>query len=84
MGVPKEAEKREVRIFEEMLVENVPNLTKYMKLHCPGSPRNSKKNSKEIHTKTHYNQFVQSQRGSESRKTEVICHIQGIINEINS
>lgn len=33
MGVTKEEEKREVRTFEEMLVENVPNLTKYMNLH---------------------------------------------------
>lgn len=46
MGVPKEEEKREVRLSEEMLVENVPNLTKYMNLHvqeAQGTPRKTLK-----------------------------------------
>lgn len=33
VGVPEEEEKGAVRIFEEMIVKNFPNVTKDMNLH---------------------------------------------------
>lgn len=42
VGVPNKEEKRTVREFQEMMVENFPDLTKYMNLHiqeAQGTPK---------------------------------------------
>lgn len=60
VGVPNKEEKT-VRKFQEMMVENFLDLTKYKNLHIQEAQGTPKKKLKEIHTQTH-NQTVESQR----------------------
>lgn len=55
MGSPEEEEREKgaVRIFEEIITENVPNLVKNLK-HPRRSVDSKYDEPKEIHTKTHH------------------------------
>lgn len=44
------------------MAENFPNLGKKIDIQNQEVQRTSKKELKEVHTKTHYNQFVKSQK----------------------
>ena len=60
IGVPKEEEKKKgtEKIFEEIIVENFPNLGKEISPVSTESPIQDK--SKEKHAKTHINQTIKS------------------------
>ena len=59
IGVPEEEEKKEgyEKIFEEIIVENFPNMEKeIVKSSSRGTKRHTQDKPKEKHTKTHTNQ----------------------------
>lgn len=51
--------------FEKIMAENLTNLRKYRMLKITGNSTNSKQeNSRETHTKIHYNQATESKKQS--------------------
>ena len=90
IGDPKEEEKKKgtEKIFQEIIVENFPNLGKEKSQSSPGSAESPiQDKSKEKHTKTHINQTIKNEiqrKNSKSSKGKTTNNIQGNPHKVNS
>ena len=62
IGIPGEEEKKKVseKIFEDIIVENFPNMGKEIVNHVQEAQRAIQDKSKEKHAKTHVNQTIKN------------------------
>ena len=62
IGVPEEEEKKKgtEKIFEEIIVENFPNMGKEIVNQVQEAQSHTQDKSKEKHTKTHINQTIKN------------------------
>ena len=89
IGVSEEEEKKKgtKKIFEEIIVENFPNMGKEIVNQVQEAQSTIQDKSKEKHTKTHINQTIKNliqRKNIESRKGKATNNIQRNTQKVNS
>ena len=90
MGVPEEEEKKKgyEKVFEEIIVENFPNMEKEISQSSPrGTKSHIQDKPKQKHAKTHTNKTNKDKtqkKNIKSRKGKATSNIQGKPNTLNS
>ena len=63
MGIPEGEERKELNLFEEIMIENLPNLAQEIDIQVQEAQRApNKMNPKRVNTKTHHNSNAEGQR----------------------